>query len=369
MPPHIGILAPDLGGRHGWSRYALDILRALRAADAVLTIITTHDSPRVEGIDALPLLPGVEPLPGGLLARQLAAYPAARQALASCGVIHSLIEPFAPLGALIAGRRPLVITGHGSYVRAHAMRRPPVSSVYALAFRRGVLACVSRYTEAAAQAALPGVRTVVIPNGVDAARFAALPRRPDAHAPLVLFVGAIKARKGVLHLVEAMRAVWAHHPAARCALVGALDAEPEYVRDVQRAIATLDAGDRIRLMGRVDEPTLDALYAQASVFVIPSRNVDWKFEGFGLALLEASAAGIPVIGSRGCGAEDAVIDGQTGLLIDQDEMTRGIADALITLLDDPVRAARLGEAGRAHAAVHTWARTAASLIALYGSGL
>ena len=56
-----------------------------------------------------------------------------------------------------------------------------------------------------------------------------------------------------------------------------------------------------------------------------SLNVGWKFEGFGLTLLEASAAGLPVIGTRDCGAEDAVIEGETGLLVAQSDLEHELA--------------------------------------------
>ncbi|MDZ4769881.1 MAG: glycosyltransferase family 4 protein [Chloroflexota bacterium] len=366
---HIGILAPDLDGRHGWSRYAIDVIGALRDAGVRVTVITARNSPPHATIDGARLLPAVEPMDRGLLARQIAVLPAALRILSACDVIHSLIEPYAPLGALIAGGRPLFITGHGSYVRASAMRRFPASAIYAGAFRRGTLLCVSRYTESAARAALPGVRTRVIGNGVAVARFAAIPRdtRAANRHPLVLFVGAVKARKGVLALVEAIGQVRHHVPGIHCRIVGALDSEPEYVERVRAAIDAHGLHDAVTLTGRIDDAALIESYARADVFVLPSLNVGWKFEGFGLGLLEASAAGLPVIGTRGCGAEDAVIEGVTGRLIDQTDLEQTLAAALIELLTDRDAAARMGAAGRDHARGHTWAHTAAALIDSYNA--
>lgn len=367
--PHIGVLAPDLSGRHGWSRYAIEVIAALRAAGAQVTAVTTRQSPPHPQIAAAQLLPDVEPMAGGLLLRQIAAVPGIMRALRGCTVIHSLIEPFAPAAAIAAGDRPLIITGHGSYVRASAMRRFPASAVYASAYRDGLMVCVSRYTETAVQQAVPGISTRVIANGVDAARFASIPRDVVPGSARVLFVGAVKARKGVLALVLAMAAVRKHYPKAHCMIVGALDSEPAYVEQVRAAIAANGLADAVTLAGRLDEAALLQAYADADVFALPSLNDGWKFEGFGLSLLEASAAGLPVIGTLGCGAKDAVVDGATGLLIRQDSqpavMADDLAHALATLLADPALRSRMGAAGRAHAAAFTWARTAASLLSVY----
>ena len=96
-----------------------------------------------------------------------------------------------------------------------------------------------------------------------------------------------------------------------------------------------------------------------------SINRGWRFEGFGLTLLEASAAGLPVVGARGNGSEDAVDDGLTGLLVPQEDVESGLAAALVTLLTDRALAARMGDAGRAKAATHTWAQVAGQMRALY----
>ena len=118
-------------------------------------------------------------------------------------------------------------------------------------------------------------------------------------------------------------------------------------------------------MGQVDEETLLGWYAAAQVFALPSLNVGSRFEGFGLAHLEASAAGLPVISTRDCGVEDAIVDGVTGLLLPQERLSETLAAAILTLLRDPQRARRMGAAGRAHAQEQTWDKVAQEQIALY----
>ncbi len=152
------------------------------------------------------------------------------------------------------------------------------------------MVCVSHYTARAAERAVPGIKTAVVNNGVDYARFGAVEHIGGGG---VLAVGAVKARKGVIELVRAMALV----PGVRCAIVGSLTMEADYVERVRAEIARLDLGDRVILTGRVADAELLRYYAEADVFVMASLNVGWKFEGFGLTLLEASAAGLPVIGT------------------------------------------------------------------------
>ncbi len=359
---HVGLLAADLTHKHGWAHYSLSLIQALRRAGVTLTVVAARNSPPVDGIDLLPLLPSVDPLEGGMLRGQLRALPQTRVALRDCDLIHTLIEPYAPLGALIAGRRPLVITGHGSYVLTGQQRRFPVGAIYSRAYRRGWMVCVSRYTARAAESAMPGIKTAVINNGVDFEHFGGIQHVGGGG---VLSVGAVKARKGVLELVRAM----AHLPGVRCTIVGSLTLELHYAARVRAEIERLGLGDRVTLAGRVPDADLMRYYAQADLFVMSSLNVGWKFEGYGLTLLEASAAGLPVIGTSGCGAEDAVIDGVTGLLIPQTELETGLAEAVARLLAKPDLSAQMGAAGRERARAQTWDWVAGQMLALYKAAI
>jgi glycosyltransferase involved in cell wall biosynthesis len=365
---HIGFLTADLTHNHGWAHYGLSLLLALRRAGVNVTVVTAHNSPSIDRVTVLPILPTVDPLEAGMLAKQLLAVPRVRHTLAACDLIHSTIEPYAPLAALVAGKRPFVVTGHGSYVRAPRQRSFPASAVYEWAFRRSLLVCVSHYTATQAKAAMPGVRTAVVNNGVDVERFTHLPNmQTRARRPTVLSVGAIKARKGTLALVHAMAKVREVIPDVRCMIIGSLEAEPEYTAQVQTAIETLQLNDTVHLLGRVPDDVLLGWYSAADVFALPSLNVDWKFEGYGLSLMEASAAGLPVIGTTDCGAEDAVNNGETGLLIRQTNIDRELPQAIIRLLTDTASARRMGEAGRARAQGQTWDHVAQQVIEIYES--
>lgn len=358
----IGILAPDLNSHHGWGSYSLSLLRALHRAGIPMQIVCAHDSPPLPDLPTEPLLPSVSPLGRAFFLKQMLALPRARAALRACTHLHALVEPYALLGAWLAGERPLLMTAHGTYAQMPA-RRFPTGALYRRAFLRARIIAVSQHTAALVREIVPGADATVIPNAVDAARYLALERQP-APAPTILFVGGIKARKGVLELVDAFALIRERLPDARLLLVGALTPEPAYAEAVRQRIAAHRLGDAVLLAGRLDDADLLPLYSQAWAFALPAQTVNHAFEGFGLALLEASAAGLPVISTRGSGTEDAVRDGETGLLVAQDDRA-ALADALIRVLTDRTLAARLGMNGRAYAAGQTWDAVAARVIALY----
>jgi len=361
----IGLLTSDLSHQHGWAHYSLSLIQALNRAGVNLTVIATEDSPDVEGMAVHKLLPSGMSIGYRSLLRQAKLLPRVRALLSDCDVIHATVEPFAPLAAWVAGERPLFITGHGTYVRAWG-GRPLVDTLYRRAFLRARLVCVSSYTARVARETLPNANTIVVNNGINLERFAG--KSPDSimkRGPTVLAVGAVKARKGTLELVRAMNAVRREMPDVQCIIIGSLDSEPAYTAQVKTAIQKLDLAQTVHLFDHAPETTLMGWYQAADVFALPSMNVGRKFEGYGLVYLEASAEGLPVIGTTGCGAEDAIVHGVTGLLIPQEQIAERLPEAILHILRDPALAAKMGAAGRAKAAGQTWNHVVAQMIAMY----
>jgi glycosyltransferase involved in cell wall biosynthesis len=381
-------LACDLNHKHGWAHYSLSLIEALARAGAKLTIITAKNSPDIDGLTIHKLLPNTLPAEKLTLLRQGLVLPQVRAILRECDLIHATIEPYAPLAAWVAGGRPYFVTGHGSYVQMADARVWPVSAIYRRALRNSRLVCVSRYTAEVAQAALPGVRTVVVNNGVDVERFTSptpigtsfgrnllsvnregehevTSRRINKRDKTVLAVGAVKARKGTLELVRAMAEVRAQMPKAQCIIIGSLETDRAYVERVRAEIERLGLSETVHLLGHVPEDVVLEWYARADVFAVPAMNDNGKFEGYGLVYLEASAAGLPVIGTTDNGGEDAIDDGVTGLLIPQGQVAERLPGALLRILGDPELAERMGAAGKAKAAGQSWDHVARRMLALY----
>ncbi|MCB1182867.1 glycosyltransferase family 4 protein [bacterium] len=201
----------------------------------------------------------------------------------------------------------------------------------------------------------PADKLVYLPQGVDLARFTpatAAEKRAlrserglDPDGPLVLFVGTILERKGVDLLVEAWAAVQARLPGAQLALVGMHEFDGSHEnRDALNAFAgamrerVAAGGLRVVFAGLHND--IVPWYRAADLFVLPSRK-----EGFGNVILEAMACRVPVVVTPMDGVALETVDpGVNGLIVrDVPELAAGIA----SLLEDPERAARFGEAGAA----------------------
>ena len=129
----------------------------------------------------------------------------------------------------------------------------------------------------------------------------------------------------------------------------------------ERLVASCGVGDAVRFLGFVPDDELPALYNAVDLYVGVSRRFDLMAEGFGIALVEASASGLPVVGGRSGGVPDAVRDGETGLLVDPDD-PGAVAHAITRLLGDAELRRRMGAAGRrAVETYYNWDRVARDL--------
>lgn len=365
----IGLITSDLSTKNGWATYSLNLIRQLRARGQAVTVVCARNSPPVD-FETHALLPAVAPPERHSFLKAMRQAPRIRRLLRDCDVIHSTIEPYAILAAAVAGRRPLIITAHGSYVNLPRLRRFPLAQLYRRAFERAELVCVSRHTAQVAQSLLRGARAHVINNGLDAAPYRQRPTIDVVKtAPTVVTVGEIKPRKGTLQLVEAMAAVRERLPDAQCLIMGNPQEGSAYTRRVRATIDRLGLAQNVKILGFVEGELMRAWLAAADVFALPALNDGWYFEGFGLSLLEASAAGTAVIGTDNCGVADAIDDGVTGLVIPQAQVAEALPRTLLELLSDPDKSARMGAAGREYAQAQTWERVAEQVVEVYRRAL
>jgi glycosyltransferase involved in cell wall biosynthesis len=292
--------------------------------------------------------------------RVLLRTPVVRRLVRGCDLVHCTGESLVPLAAL-AGR-PLVITAHGTYL-PRALRRPAVRWLFAWAVGRAhAVICVSQFTQSQVHEALPSAKALVVRNGVHWQRFAgdAPPPEPK-RGPVILGVGQVKARKGFHIVAEAMQTVRQSFPAAEYVIIGDTTGAPAFS-------AQLAAMPGVRLLGRLDDATLRAWYHHADLLAQTPVNIGDKFEGFGLAYLEAGAAGLPSVGARGSGAEEAILHEETGLLVPQSDPTAA-AEAILRLLRDDALRAQMGESARLHAMANGWDQIAAQVMQIYTSAL
>jgi phosphatidyl-myo-inositol dimannoside synthase len=186
----------------------------------------------------------------------------------------------------------------------------------------------------------PGARP---PKAVDEETFAALRERwALGSGPIVLAVGRFIPRKGHITLVAAMPTVFESCPTTHLVMVGR---GPCLEACLAKARA-LGIESQVHCPGYVSEQELAALYQACTVFALPTGEDEYgQVEGFGLVFSEAHAYGKPVVAGLSGGVADAVIDGETGLMVPPNDPF-ALAAALRELLEDPKLAQRMGEAGR-----------------------
>jgi glycosyltransferase involved in cell wall biosynthesis len=219
--------------------------------------------------------------------------------------------------------------------------------------RAGAFLCVSEATRRDLVARFPAAadRTRVVPLAVDP-RFATPGEPARIDVPYVLGVGTLEPRKNLVRLIEA----WASlSRAARGNHVLALVGPTGWDVDATLAAARAHPDD-VRLLGFVSDAQLASLYAGATAFAYPST-----YEGFGLPVLEAMAAGAPVVTSSVSSLPE--VAGDAAVLVDPYDV-RALRDALAAVLGDPGLRESLRERGRARAARFSWARTASETLAV-----
>ena len=159
---------------------------------------------------------------------------------------------------------------------------------------------------------------------------------------VVLAVGRFIPRKGHVTLLRAFPRILEQFPDTKLVLVG----QGPCVRDAAYAAHDLGIRDRVLLPGRVSDDDLAGLYQTCDVFALPTgQDGKGQVEGFGLVFAEAHAYGKSVVAGRSGGVVDAVIDRETGLIVEPDQ-PEAVADAVIRLMGDPELARQLGENGR-----------------------
>jgi len=291
-------------------------------------------------------------------------------------ILHAhWVIPNGPPVAVVAKQRrlPLVISLHGSDVFV-AERLPPARLAARLAFRAAaaVTGCSDDLATRAVRLGAPRERTTVVPYGVNAEQFKPVSGETCTEVRawfglppetlLLLCAGRLVYKKGFAVAVAAFARVAARFPTARLVIAGdgplggALRTQAE-----ERGI-----GERVIFAGRVDRSRHPLLVASCDLYLLPSvHDHRGNVDGLPNALLDALAAGRAVIASDVAGVGLAVRDGETGVLVPEQDAD-ALAQAVTALLDDPPRRAALGRAARLDVTTRlTWEATAAQFETVY----
>ena len=183
-------------------------------------------------------------------------------------------------------------------------------------------------------------------------------------ARVVLGVGALKARKGYDVLISGFSSVAKEIEDAYLVIAGG----GAYQGLLEEMVREYGLEGRAQLVGMVSDDDLTAFYQTCEVYSHLPVNTAWSFEGFGIVYLEAGACGKPVVASDSGGVSDAVVDGETGILVPEGDADAA-AQAILKLLREPEFASAMGRAGQRYAAKHTWAWFADSMVDLYQTAI
>lgn len=229
----------------------------------------------------------------------------------------------------------------------------------------------SSYTKAAVEE-LTAKKASVIPMGVNISLFSspsvsaatAIKRKYSIKGKMLLFVGRLAEKKGVNFLISAMKSVVAGFPGCKLVIVGDGPEKQALVQQAQQ----LGLWNSIVFAGSLPNKELPPYYRAADVFVLPSI-VDSRgdTEGLGVVLLEAIAAGTPVVASSVGGIPDVVIGNRTGLLVGQKDPQQ-LAAAVVSLFKNKQLAKKLAAAAKRYVeAGYSWKRVGEEFAAVFSS--
>ena len=349
FPPKVG----------GIQAYLWELWRRLDPSSFAVLTATSHPGHRA--FDRAQAERGVriERTTGGMLLPSPGLVRQIREAALRVGAGLVVLDPAFPLGLVGPSLGlPYGVILHGAEVTV-PVRLPVSRELLAHVLRRSsVVISAGGYPAAEARRAARrrGMPPVVqVPPGVDLERFRPLAdwERAEArrdlglpeHGPLVVSVSRLVPRKGMDVLVDAGSWLQPTFPDLTVAIAGrGRDAERIEARIAEKSSPT-------RMLGAVSDDDLPRLVGAADVFVMACRNrwLGLEQEGFGIVFLEAAAAGVPQVAGRSGGAGEAVVDGETGIVVRHPADIGAVTGAIRRLLEDSALRERLGVAARRRA--------------------
>jgi len=262
----------------------------------------------------------------------------------------------APLQKYSAAK--VIIYVHGEEVSQSAYSEKAEDARRAALNSADGLVAVSRFTATLLHEkyGVPAGRITLQNNGVDLGKYSGKSPAADRkkiglpEGCFVFACGRLVERKGFDRLVEAWPTVVKGRSEAMLVIGGGGPLETS----LKSKIEALNIRDSVCMPGWMSEDQLIAAYGLADVFTMPNRTMpDGDTEGFGLVFLEAAAMGTPSVGGRAGGAVDAVIEGETGLLVDGNS-SEEIAEALLRLLGDDDLRCKMAKRAQEHAQTQGW---------------
>ncbi len=348
----IGYLVHDMNSNTGGGQYAANLILGMKSL----------------GHEVVVLKESKDDFPGHVILQRgwkmFLCIRDARKLLKDCEIIHAIDGyPYGIIAWLsnLTLRRKLIISALGTYAVA-----PLYNFRTAYLLKRAYLAAsvvvpISHITQNYILEKVPLKNIVVVTPGIEAVE--RVQNRNEKNGQYLLGVGGLKKRKGYHVSLEAFGIIAPDFPLLRYCIVA--DQNPQYRAQLDKIIQDYKIEDRVVFLNSITEEELRRLYAEADVFVLTPINTEsLHFEGFGLVYLEAARAGLPVVGTIGTGADDAVLDGKNGILVPQNDVTM-TAQALKTILSSREKRQYMSDASYVWANQNSLGNQTKKFLAIY----
>jgi len=224
--------------------------------------------------------------------------------------------------SLVYPKKQYIAVLHGSELRAGGVAGQALTRRCLKRFHK--LIAVSRFTKKRALSINPALKIEVIHNGIELHTPTTL-SSPNKEPLTLITVGHLSARKGQQNVIKALPLLKKQYPNIHYHCVGI----PTELGALKTLAQTNDVAAQVTFHGALAEDEKTALLQKSTVFIMLSEQVKNDIEGFGIAVLEANALGLPAIGSLNTGLEDAISEGYSGRLVDPHR-----PDAIVTALLD-----------------------------------
>lgn len=343
----------DLNIKAGWGRMASDLINAAKERGAGVEAILREE---------------------GLLKKPFFNLFKIRKIISDCDIIHAFdVWPFGFLASVYAAGlgKKIIISAIGTYSVA-PLYKFFLKTLSLWAFRRAdKITAISDYTAGEIKKIVADLNITVLPNGVDFDKWSGRPKEVrlqefsevGLQKPYILGVGGVKQRKGYHNSILAFAEATRKFPELKYIIVGQTNDE-NYVNKLKKIISERNLKDKVIFLSGISDEKLDALYKNAELFILTPEEHDHQFEGFGLVYLEAAANGLPSIGSRQSGAETAIKEGVSGVLVNQGDV-RETALTIEKILSDVNFKNKLRSGALEWARQNTWQKSVSQYFEIY----
>ena len=358
------VLTHSLDIKCGIGRYSFKVTKSLKEKGMELKVLVAQKSQQQEIVERACLTDFFKKRYNLLIL--IKEVLTVRKELKEADLVHAFDGfPYAVLVYLanFGLNKKIFITGIGTY-SVQPLHGGLKGWLLKKAYRKAeAIFCISSFVKTRILSFLPKLKNIsVVLMGADFVRIVSASRELRK-SPVIISVGALKRRKGQHLSIKALVKIKQKIPNIKLKLIGLKESQ-SYFDELLKIIKENNLSENVEFKSGLSDEDLKQEYNSADLFLMPSINMNDNLEGFGLVYLEANAFGLPCIGSKQSGAVDAILDGETGYLVEAGD-TDDIADKVIKVLSDDKLYRKMSENSLSWIDKFSWDKTVESYIKAY----